>query len=204
MSILNQSKKLLLQPLIVIAFVLLNASVITLCKEISVPGEIPFSVKLLDDSAKDIRNWVKNGGKSRIKIHIQYSSEFGFPVRCDANGREVRNTLTINEEKSPLRDGANGAGANAASATAASASATSATAAGVFAAQSELVEQVVIPHAQIIFHWCHWDWGMSNRRGIWDTDFRFEAYALGLTLLDGTTIKIQTDFHANATKENKW
>ena len=197
MSILNQSKKLLLQPLIVIAFVLLNASVITLCKEISVPGEIPFSVKLLDDSAKDIRNWVKNGGKSRIKIHIQYSSEFGFPVRCDANGTErwpeVRNTSTINDVKSTLRDGANGAGANAASATAASA----------FTAQSELVEQVVIPHPQIIFHWCHWDWGMSNRRGIWDTDFRFEAYALGLTLLDGTTIKIQTDFHANATEENK-
>ena len=48
-------------------------------KVISVPGDIPFAVKLGRDSPQTIRDWIENGANTRIKVKVQYSPEFGFP-----------------------------------------------------------------------------------------------------------------------------
>ena len=54
---------------------------------IRVPGEIPFAVKLGRGSPRIFRNWIKNGEKTRIKINVQYSSEFQLPPEAECQNR---------------------------------------------------------------------------------------------------------------------
>ena len=52
-----------------------------------------------------------------------------------------------------------------------------------------------VRHSRIIFDWCLWEWSLNGRRGIWDTDFRFETYSLGLVFLANTEINVRVDFN---------
>ena len=51
-----------------------------------------------------------------------------------------------------------------------------------------------VKHFPIIFDWCRWEWSFTGRRGIWDSDFRFETYSLGLVYLVDTKIDIFIEF----------
>ena len=55
-----------------------------------------------------------------------------------------------------------------------------------------------VKYSRIIFDWCRWEWSFTGRRGIWDTDFRFETYSLGLVYLADTEIDILVEFDKNA------
>lgn len=39
---------------------------------------------------------------------------------------------------------------------------------------------VGIENAQLMFDWCSWEWDFSGRYGVWDDDFRYTVYSLGI------------------------
>ena len=57
-----------------------------------------FSVDFKSGAAQTIRDWIKNGAKTRIKIHLEYLNldKFGFPeeANCTASDASRRETET--------------------------------------------------------------------------------------------------------------
>ena len=60
-----------------------------------------------------------------------------------------------------------------------------------------------VEYARTIFDWCRWEWSFKGRRGIWDTDFRFETYSLGLVILADTKIDVHVEFDEDRTPQQK-
>ena len=42
--------------------------------------------------------------------------------------------------------------------------------------------------------WCHWEWNLKGKYGIWDDDFRFQLYALGIINHANADVDIGVDF----------
>ena len=57
-----------------------------------------------------------------------------------------------------------------------------------------------VDDAHIIFDWCKgWDWEIEGSFGVWDSDFRFPLYSLGVTEITKEVIEIQVNVTAGKT-----
>ena len=57
--------------------------------------------------------------------------------------------------------------------------------------------------AQLIFNWCHFEWEIEGNYGVWDDDFRFEIYSMGITKIAMASIRVDVDFQPTASKDEK-
>ena len=88
----SASTIILLWPIILLSIVHLTSSSET---SIKVPGEIAFTVTLGDGSVQEVRDWLKNGGNNRIKIHVNYASDFGFPPEADCPDSDAQDLIAV-------------------------------------------------------------------------------------------------------------
>ena len=47
---------------------------------------------------------------------------------------------------------------------------------------------------QIMFDWCEWEWNLRGKYGVWDDDFRFESYSLGIITHATTNVDLSIGF----------
>ena len=51
-------------------------------KTATAPGPFAFSVSIPAASSRNIRRWMKNGGKTRINLGLKYSPALGLPAQA--------------------------------------------------------------------------------------------------------------------------
>ena len=58
----------------------------------------------------------------------------------------------------------------------------------------QIQRKVDTGYLQLMFDWCRWQWNILGRYGVWDSDFRFELYSMGIITHTTTRARLSVDF----------